>query len=156
MVALAGAIGWGAGAATNGGGAATAATATTGTLSLDGMHWRAPGAGAPGGLAGQGELLGAGGASLGTFASTRLAVPASPGSSERGSELQTFSLADGSIFGIGQSAAAGETAAFAIIGGTGKYAGATGSYTAAQQPRERGGDGTASFQFTFANNNPTN
>jgi hypothetical protein len=148
-LALAGAIGWGAGAAVNGG--AVSATAS-GALTLKGVDWRASRAGAPGGLASHGELLGAGGAALGTFASTRLAVPDSPGSAQAGSELQTFSLADGSIFGIGMPAADDETAAFAIIGGTGNYAGATGTYTAAQRPREHGGNGTANFQFSFTHN----
>jgi hypothetical protein len=42
-------------------------------------------------------------------------------------QLHTFALADGAIFGLAASDAAG--AAHAIVGGTGRYAGATGTYT---------------------------
>jgi hypothetical protein len=38
---------------------------------------------------------------------------------------------------------------FAITGGTGRFAGATGSYTAVQNPVEVGGNGTAKFQMTI-------
>jgi hypothetical protein len=69
-----------------------------------------------------------------------------------GAELQTFNLAGGSIFGMGTPPARGEgVATFAILGGTGSFAGATGTYTQEQRPTDRGGDGTARFEFTFAN-----
>jgi hypothetical protein len=35
--------------------------------------------------------------------------------------------------------------AFAVVGGTGRYAGARGAYVASQHLRELGGDGTAHF-----------
>ena len=38
---------------------------------------------------------------------------------------------------------------FAIVGGTGKYLGVTGSYVARQNPLETGGDGTAEFTLTL-------
>lgn len=57
--------------------------------------------------------------------------------------LHTFELADGTILGIGGSRLA--EASYAIVGGTGRYAGASGTYTARQSPRELGGDGTAEF-----------
>ena len=37
-----------------------------------------------------------------------------------------------------------------MLGGTGTYAGATGSYLARQLPRELGGNGTAEFHLTLA------
>jgi hypothetical protein len=43
-------------------------------------------------------------------------------------ELHTFELVDGTLLGMG-SAARG-TGAFAVVGGTGRYHGASGSYTA--------------------------
>ena len=36
---------------------------------------------------------------------------------------------------------------FAIVGGTGRYAGARGTYLARRDPLEFGGDGTASFEI---------
>ena len=62
-------------------------------------------------------------------------------------ELHTFKLADGSIFGLG--APAGEEGVFAISGGTGRYAGARGTYVARQRPHGLGGDGTAEFTLTL-------
>ncbi|MDX6588006.1 MAG: hypothetical protein QOI31_2479 [Solirubrobacterales bacterium] len=137
-LALAGAIGWGAGAAVKNGGAASATA--SGTLTLDGVGWRS----AKGGTASHGELVGRRGADSGAFTASQLV-----GS---GAELQTFNLDGGSIFGMGTPPARGEgIATFAILGGTGSYAGATGTYTQEQRPTDRGGDGTARFEFTFAN-----
>jgi hypothetical protein len=42
-------------------------------------------------------------------------------------EFQTFQLQDGTLFGIGTTAA-GSDRAFAVLGGTGRFAGARGSY----------------------------
>jgi len=39
---------------------------------------------------------------------------------------------------------------FAIVGGTGRYAGARGSYVASQHLRELGGDGTAHFVLNLS------
>ena len=72
----------------------------------------------------------------GTFASSSL-------------ELHTFALADGTILGMG--CASGDESVFAVIGGTGRYEGARGSYVARQRLRERGGDGTAEITFTLSN-----
>ena len=63
-------------------------------------------------------------------------------------ELHTFKLHDGTIIGSGTSGALeGE---FAILGGTGRYAGARGTYVARQNRRELGGDGTAEFRFELS------
>lgn len=65
-------------------------------------------------------------------------------------ELHTFNLADGSIIGTGTARAALDVDdVFAIVGGTGRYVGARGSYIARQQHQEFGGDGTAHFTLTL-------
>ena len=58
-------------------------------------------------------------------------------------ELHTFTFEDGSILGMGS--VIGGASMFSIVGGTGRYAGKRGTYTAEQRVRELGGDGTASF-----------
>lgn len=63
-------------------------------------------------------------------------------------ETHTFRLGDGTIVGVG-TARPGDESVFAIVGGTGRYLGVTGSYTAVQSPLEVGGDGTAEFRFTL-------
>lgn len=63
-------------------------------------------------------------------------------------QLQTFDLFDGTIMGIG--AAGIHENPFAIVGGTGRYVGVSGTYVAKQAPRELGGDGTAEFTLTLS------
>ena len=63
-------------------------------------------------------------------------------------QLHTFDLGDGTILGIG--AAGQHDSPFAIVGGTGRFAGANGTYVAKQSPRELGGDGTAEFTLTLS------
>ena len=71
--------------------------------------------------------------------------PGAHGSDTERLELHTFKLRDGTIIGSGTSGALeGE---FAILGGTGRYAGARGTYVARHNRRELGGDGTAEFRF---------
>ena len=80
-------------------------------------------------------------------ASFALRGPGAHGSDAERLELHTFKLRDGTIIGSGTSdALEGE---FAILGGTGRYAGARGTYVARQSRRELGGDGTAEFRFTL-------
>jgi hypothetical protein len=62
-------------------------------------------------------------------------------------QLQTFDLVDGTILGIG--AAGIHESPFAIVGGTGRYVGVSGTYVAQQSPRDLGGDGTAEFTLTL-------
>ena len=64
-------------------------------------------------------------------------------------EIHTFTLKNGTIHGLG-AVARGAEGHFVILGGTGHYAGATGSYTARQNARELGGNGTATFHITLA------
>src|SRR6478672_10185217 len=64
-------------------------------------------------------------------------------------EIHTFTLKGGTIHGIG-AVARGAEGHFVILGGTGRYAGVTGSYVARQNARELGGNGTATFNMTLA------
>jgi len=71
----------------------------------------------------------------------------SPASLER----HTFAFADGTLIGSGAATRDLTTSdSFAIVGGTGRYAGATGTYTARQGPLQLGGDGTAEYQIDLA------
>lgn len=98
---------------------------------------------------GYAELLdGPNGSRVGHFMTAFFAVD-SPFAELGGSlELQTFTLNGGSIHGLGHTVA-GETAEFAVIGGTGRYAGMHGTYLARTEPRELGGVGAAEFTFTL-------
>ena len=62
-------------------------------------------------------------------------------------ELHTFQLGEDTIFGMGNAFDA--VGVFAVVGGSGRYAGARGSYVAEQSHFESGGDGTARFDFTL-------
>lgn len=62
-------------------------------------------------------------------------------------ELHTFSLEEGTILGMGT--ASGEESVFAVIGGTGRYTGARGSYIAHQRAAGLGGEGSAEFDFSL-------
>ena len=65
-------------------------------------------------------------------------------------EFHAFNLPGGSIIGTGTARAPLDAEdVFAIVGGTGKYVGARGSYVARQRPQEFGGDGTAQFTITL-------
>jgi hypothetical protein len=88
----------------------------------------------------------AGGAPAGEFLATAIAFGGAshPALAER-QETHTFKLRDGSIFGAG--IAGGLDGSFAVLGGTGRYAGVQGTYTARQGHAEFGGDGTAEFVF---------
>lgn len=87
---------------------------------------------------------------FGQFFGSRLAIQSTPGGHARADasvEVHTFVLPYGTIIGMG-TAVLGE-AIFAIVGGTGNYAGAKGSYSANQRLREYGGNGTADFVFNL-------
>jgi len=58
-------------------------------------------------------------------------------------ELHTFKLRDGTIIGSGTAGQLEGT--FAILGGTGSYASARGTYIARQRHEDFGGDGSAEF-----------
>jgi hypothetical protein len=88
------------------------------------------------------------GVAVGHFTAARLSLD-SPFAAASSLEIHTFELADGTIHGLG-SAAIGAVGNFVVLGGTGRFTGVTGSYTARQGARELGGDGTAEFHFTLA------
>jgi hypothetical protein len=60
-------------------------------------------------------------------------------------ELHTFKLQGGTIIGSGTAGRLEGT--FAILGGTGRYAGARGTYVARQRHQDFGGDGSAEFEL---------
>lgn len=63
-------------------------------------------------------------------------------------ETHTFQLPGGTLIGVG-TMIPGQESSYAIVGGTGDYLGASGSYTGRQSPFEIGGDGTAQFTLTL-------
>jgi hypothetical protein len=96
-------------------------------------------------------LLAPGDAQAGTFYSTVMHLDGAGGHGPYAAaqlETHTFQLADGTLVGIGTSTGDGENV-YSIVGGTGRFLGVTGSYTARQSPLETGGDGTAEFVLTF-------
>jgi hypothetical protein len=129
------------------------------TLTLTGRNLHAVSNGRPvghGPTAGErtalsGELVDLNGALRGDFfiSSTAFGSPvdAGPGGVPT-VESHTFRLPDGTIHGMGTAAPDGDSV-FAIVGGTGRYLGARGSYTARHMPVELGGDGSAAFAMTF-------
>ncbi len=98
-----------------------------------------------------GELLSRpDGVEVGSFHSTRFCLD-SPHDlnpvSAFNVEFQTLSLKDGTVFGMGGSGVGDQgERVHAIVGGTGRYAGARGSYTFRQAAA---GDGVVEFVFTF-------
>lgn len=65
-------------------------------------------------------------------------------------EMHTFTLAEGTIMGIGLGGPLSSKAnRFAIVGGTGRFTGIRGDYTAMQDPFELAGSGRAEFKFSF-------
>jgi hypothetical protein len=93
------------------------------------------------------------GRKIGDFFATyyRLNTPGKVTHHEPGSlELHTFVFSDGTIVGSGVATAATDSEGqFAIIGGTGRYQGARGSYVARQSYSDLGGDGTATLTLSL-------
>jgi hypothetical protein len=87
----------------------------------------------------QGRLVDGDGVHLGTLESSLL--PSTGGVTH----LHRLDLGDGGLIAVGPGGT--DDATFTIVGGTGRYLGASGTYHAAQRPRERGGDGTATLTF---------
>ena len=86
-----------------------------------------------------GALVDAAGQTVGSFSAGVLA------GSGGGISVQRFNLADGTIIGMGSGGLQG--AEYAIVGGTGRYAGATGTYTTQLAAGARGRD--AAFQISL-------
>lgn len=102
-------------------------------------------------LAVTGELLGSRGQKIGEFYASSIFVGAPHGDTPAAAsyvETHHFNLPGGTLVGSGTWHVNGGSR-FAIVGGTGRYAGASGSYQAEQRPIQMGGDGSASFTFTL-------
>lgn len=90
---------------------------------------------------------------VGEFLATyhRVSTPGKVADHEPGSlEQHTFILPEGTLFGSGVSTSGLESEGqFAILGGTGRFHGARGSYISRQSHVDLGGNGTATFTFTL-------
>jgi hypothetical protein len=148
LLALAGLAGVGAASA---GGLKLAATSEPSDVVLYGRNWRTS-QGRLGELPTEGERISVRGelidavqgTPVGEFYAAAFAVGGGPhpAHGER-LELHTFKLRDGTIIGSGT---AGQLeGVFAILGGTGRFAGARGTYVARQRHQDFGGDGSAEF-----------
>jgi hypothetical protein len=97
-----------------------------------------------------GELHDGSGIKVGEFFSQNVGVD-SPfqitGEGVGSFEIHTLSLPGGTIVGVGIGG--GRERSFAIVGGTGKYTGARGSYLARQDTIGLGGSGTAELLLTL-------
>jgi hypothetical protein len=135
-------------------GAAPVATAGERTIRFLGRGWHTDTAGkvpAKGDrYAVYGELYEASGAKAGEFYSMAVGID-SPfqltGAGLGSIEVHTLNLAGGTIVGIG--AGGGAERSYAIVGGTGKFAGARGTYVARQDTYGLGGDGKAELLLTL-------
>lgn len=147
LLAIAGLAGLGAAGA----GAKLAPTSEPSAVVLYGRNWRTS-RGRLGELPTEGERISVRGELIddkhglrvGEFFAAGFAIGggAHPAHGER-LELHTFKLRDGTIIGSGT---AGQLeGVFAILGGTGRYAGARGTYVARQRHQDFGGDGSAEF-----------
>lgn len=97
-----------------------------------------------------GELMSPAGDKVGEFFSQNVGVN-SPfqitGEGVGSFEIHTLSLPGGTIVGVGVGG--GRERSYAIVGGTGTYAGARGSYLARQDTYGLGGDGKAELLLTL-------
>ena len=131
---------------------------TSETLTLEGRGWhihsrelakgRLPAGGER--MVAYGELHApAGETQVGDFFATYFSLPpAGSGGRFASIEHHTFHLSDGSIMGTGTTKPDLDSEdEFAIVGGTGRYAGARGTYIVRQSHQEFGGDGTALISF---------
>ena len=129
------------------------------TLTLYGRHRPTPPRGPLGGRAGGGRLAGYGdlldgpdGRPVGEFYANGFgpetafepAVPAA-----WSVELQTFQLPDGALFGVGAAGGAGGPRTWAVLGGTGRFAGARGTYVEREVSVAPAGRGAVEFILTL-------
>lgn len=105
-------------------------------------------------LLGRGELYDPSGSRVGDFYATFIGLESSGRvgmHAPTSLEWHTFALHEGSILGVGTGSRDLDAAdTFAIVGGTGRYAGAQGTYVAIRRPFDLGGDGSAEFTMSFA------
>lgn len=139
-----------------GGAAGSAGAATMGpTLRLFGRRRARTQAGrgprsAPAAPSVYGELLAeVGGPRVGTFHSNGLGqqVPLHGLAAAPPLELQTFTLEHGTLFGLGASPGRDAQRTCAVLGGTGRFAGASGTYV--ERPASEAGAGRGAVEFVF-------
>ena len=65
-------------------------------------------------------------------------------------ENHYFVFPNGTLVGTGTASLDDSPDDFVVVGGTGVFAGASGSYAAVQRPLGVGGDGTATYRFAIA------
>jgi hypothetical protein len=87
-----------------------------------------------------GRLVDEAGAAIGVFDASLMPT------SGRGAHLHRLELADGTITAVGP--ATFDDATYAVVGGTGRYAGASGSYHLVQRPAPSGGTATFTLDVT--------
>ncbi len=87
-----------------------------------------------------GRLVDTGGTQLGAFDASVLPT------SGTGTHLHRLELTDGTITAVGP--ATFDDATYAVIGGTGRYSGASGSYHLVQRPAPSGGTATFTLDVT--------
>jgi hypothetical protein len=155
LALAAGALGLRAAEAHSEGGPAAAVPPPTAAASFTVYGRRRPGAPSAGGhVVRSGELFETPeGPVAGTFHSNRLCLETPFGTHVRAAsniEFQTFTLKDGTLFGIGGApAAAGGESVHAIVGGTGRFAGARGSYVERASAAANARPGTVEFAVTL-------
>ena len=99
---------------------------------------------------GYGELLDwPGGKVVGHFTAAHLTHQSPFAAGASSLDIHTFTLPAGTIHGLG-AVPRGAEGHFVVLGGTGRYTGARGSYVARQHARELGGDGAAEFHLILA------
>jgi len=64
-------------------------------------------------------------------------------------EFQTFQLPDGVLFGVGAGGGAGAQRTWAVLGGTGRFAGARGTYVEREVSVAPAGRGAVEFILTL-------
>jgi hypothetical protein len=88
----------------------------------------------------RGKLVDTGGARLGSFESSVMST------SGKGRHMHHLEFDDGTITAVGP--ATFDDATYAVVGGTGRFAGASGSYHLVQRPAASGGSATFTFDVT--------
>jgi hypothetical protein len=87
-----------------------------------------------------GRLVDGHGTGIGTFGAS--VMPSSAGATQ----LHTLELTDGTITAVGP--ATFDDATYAVVGGTGRYSGVSGSYHLVQRPAASGGTATFTLDIT--------
>jgi hypothetical protein len=93
------------------------------------------------------------GSPVGEFYANGLGAVAALGSAAAavsGVEFQTFQLPDGALFGVGAAGGSGGERTWAILGGTGRFAGARGTYVEREVSAAPAGRAGVEFILTLA------